>query len=69
MWVLYLDLLCDSELFMLNIVHFDHQNVGGGQRLELWTQVCFRNLKNKIVEILTMNMKMYINCNYMCYQP
>ena len=41
MWVLYLDLLCDSELFMLNIIHFNHQNVGGGHRLELWTQVCF----------------------------
>lgn len=37
---LYLDLLGDGELFMLNIVHFDHQDVGGGQRLKLWTQVC-----------------------------
>lgn len=38
---LYLDLLSDRELFVLNVVRFNHQNVGGGQRLKLWTQVCF----------------------------
>lgn len=40
MYVSYLDFLCDSELFMVDVVHFHHQDVGGGQRLKLWAQVC-----------------------------
>lgn len=42
--ILYLDFLIDSELFMLDIVHFNHQDVSGRERLKLWTQICFSDL-------------------------
>lgn len=42
--ILYLDFLIDSELFMLDIVHFNHQDVSGRERLNLWTQICFSDL-------------------------
>lgn len=45
--ILYLDFLIDSELFMLDIVHLDHQDVSGRERLNLWTQICFSDLTGK----------------------
>lgn len=40
----YLYFLIDSELFVLDVFHFDHQDVSGRERLNLWTQICFSDL-------------------------
>lgn len=64
--VLYLDLLVDRELFMLDVVHFNHQDVGRGQRFKLWTQICFWYLTRE-TKVTTINIKIIINYKYFCW--
>lgn len=42
--VLYLDLLVYIELFMMDVLHLNHQDVGIWQRLKLRSQISFWNL-------------------------
>lgn len=48
--VLYLDLLVHIELFMMDVLHLNHQDVGIWQRLKLRSQISFWNL-TQIIEV------------------
>lgn len=48
--VLYLDLLVHIELFMMDVLHLNHQDVGIWQRLKLRSQISFWNL-TQITEV------------------